>query len=1072
MDSHDLTARSAVMSAGKRKISIRVTVSGMFVIATILTATIAIFLQYHFSKEIAKEHVFSRYNRTASSITDYINRLDTEACNTTLLFAQITKQHIDRSGDIFPLAELFAEALHANNNLYSIYVGNEKDEFFQLINLDTSVLIRDKTDASAIDRWVLVTHLYDDSGKRTKTSYYLDENFEIRDTKSEPSSFYPTQRPWYNVELSDKPAKTEPYLFHNLKITGQTYSMPIEGRNAVIGVDIVLSSISTNFSENVKANNEKERAEVYLFSKSGEIVASNQTLEAQTVIPESSPLILSDEERYLVSQTRTLKVSNQNDWAPIDFSLAGEPKGYAIDLLNLIAKDTGLAFEYINGRSWPQLLSDFQSGSIDVLQSIQQSDNTRQFSLFSEPMYSQSFGLLTRDNETDIVQLSALMGRKVALFHGWTITPKLLNHFPEIEFVVYSSIYEAYDALEKGYVDAILESNAILKLEAAKRFNTSVKLHDSLSDVNRLFSNDYHMALKAQDSAIIPIINKALANVSIEQKTALKQKWLEAEHGKPSAAFSATVPYEKLLQIAKDANNLDTLILEEIGGQPQYIFVTTVGQADGIQEYFAVVVSEQALLSHVKERVAKSVLITISLMALLIPLAWAFGSPIVHPINLLREETLKIKARQYDDLKKIDSPIKEIWELSTAIHTLGHKIEEYEKSQQEFIEAIIKLIAEAIDEKSPYTAGHCNRVPELGIMLAEAVEACDSGKFKEFKFANSDERREFRIAAWLHDCGKITTPEHIIDKGSKLEANYNRIHEIRMRFEVLWRDAEIDMLRRLSRSEGTEQELQNKLDATREALIADFEFIATSNVGGEFMSDEKIERIQAIAKQTWTRNFDDRLGLSPQEELSLQDASKTTPRIETLLQDRPEHITPRTGPLEYDPALKIKIKVPKNQYNLGEIYNLTVRRGTLTQEDRFKINEHMISGIKMLERLPFPTELSRVPKYASTHHETLKGTGYPRQLTGDDLSIPERILVISDIFEALTAADRPYKKAKPVSVAIDIMYKMALDEHFDMDLFKLFLTSGTYLRYAKAYLPTEQIDEVDIDKYLIQEGEV
>jgi hypothetical protein len=238
------------------------------------------------------------------------------------------------------------------------------------------------------------------------------------------------------------------------------------------------------------------------------------------------------------------------------------------------------------------------------------------------------------------------------------------------------------------------------------------------------------------------------------------------------------------------------------------------------------------------------------------------------------------------------------------------------------------------------------------------------------------------------------------------------------------------------------------------------------------MSDDKIERIQTIATQTWTRNFDDRLGLSPQEDLALQGEPKTTPVTEALLQDRPDHITPRTGPLSYDPALKIKIKVPENQYNLGEIYNLTIRRGTLTQEDRFKINEHMISGIKMLERLPFPAELSRVPKYASTHHETLKGTGYPRQLTGDDLSIPERILVISDIFEALTASDRPYKKAKPVSVAIDIMYKMALDEHFDMELFKLFLSSGTYLRYAKAYLPPEQIDEINIDKYLSPENEV
>nr|WP_255721306.1 MULTISPECIES: HD domain-containing phosphohydrolase [unclassified Photobacterium] len=160
------------------------------------------------------------------------------------------------------------------------------------------------------------------------------------------------------------------------------------------------------------------------------------------------------------------------------------------------------------------------------------------------------------------------------------------------------------------------------------------------------------------------------------------------------------------------------------------------------------------------------------------------------------------------------------------------------------------------------------------------------------------------------------------------------------------------------------------------------------------------------------------------------------------------------------------MQVPELQYNLGEIYNLTIKRGTLTAEDRFKINEHMISTIKMLESLPFPDDLARVPRYASTHHETMKGTGYPRKLSAKDLSTPERILVISDIFEALTAADRPYKKAKPLSVAIDILYKMALDEHIDMALFKLFLSSGVYMQYAEKFLPEKQIDKVDINKYL------
>ena len=120
----------------------------------------------------------------------------------------------------------------------------------------------------------------------------------------------------------------------------------------------------------------------------------------------------------------------------------------------------------------------------------------------------------------------------------------------------------------------------------------------------------------------------------------------------------------------------------------------------------------------------------------------------------------------------------------------------------------------------------------------------------------------------------------------------------------------------------------------------------------------------------------------------------------------------------------------------------------------------------MLEQLPFPPELANVPRFASTHHETLIGTGYPRQLTAEQLTVPERVLVIADIFEALTAADRPYKKAKSLSVSINILHKFALDQHIDIDLFELFLTSGIYLTYANKYMQSEQIDEVDITKYL------
>jgi hypothetical protein len=252
----------------------------------------------------------------------------------------------------------------------------------------------------------------------------------------------------------------------------------------------------------------------------------------------------------------------------------------------------------------------------------------------------------------------------------------------------------------------------------------------------------------------------------------------------------------------------------------------------------------------------------------------------------------------------------------------------------------------------------------------------------------------------------------------------------------------------------------------QQQLEEDFTFIASVNIGSEFTRDEDIARLQVLAQQEWERHFDDRLGLSHIELMRYPTGPVELPVKEPLLSDRAEHIIPRVRNKEYDPAFGIKMTIPEHLYNLGEIYNLSVQRGTLTAEDRFKINEHIISTIKMLENLPFPDELKQVPRYASTHHETVKGTGYPRQLKGDELSVPERIMVLADIYEALTAADRPYKKAKPISEAIHILSRMVANEHVDKEVFELFLTSGVYLEYAKAFLPAEQIDEVDISVYL------
>ena len=390
------------------------------------------------------------------------------------------------------------------------------------------------------------------------------------------------------------------------------------------------------------------------------------------------------------------------------------------------------------------------------------------------------------------------------------------------------------------------------------------------------------------------------------------------------------------------------------------------------------------------------------------------------------------------------------------------------EAQKQLLDSFIELIASAIDAKSPYTGGHCQRVPVLTEMLTRA--ACDSREplFRDFDLTE-EEWYELHIAGWLHDCGKVTTPEYVVDKATKLETIYDRIHEIRTRFEVAKRDAEIDYLKALLDGNGDAKKLKKTRDERLARLDDDFAFVAESNIGGEFMAPERIERIQEIARQTWARTLDDRLGVSPAKRKRMARApEKSLPAEETLLADKEEHVMHREpgDVMADDNPFGFRLDIPEHKYNLGEIYNLCIPRGTLTAEERFKINDHMVQTIVMLEQLPFPKHLRRVPEYAGGHHETMIGTGYPRKLTKADMSIPARIMAIADIFEALTAADRPYKLPKTLSESIRIMSFMNKDQHIDADLFRLFLESGVYKDYAERYLKPEQIDEVDISQYL------
>jgi HD-GYP domain-containing protein (c-di-GMP phosphodiesterase class II) len=338
------------------------------------------------------------------------------------------------------------------------------------------------------------------------------------------------------------------------------------------------------------------------------------------------------------------------------------------------------------------------------------------------------------------------------------------------------------------------------------------------------------------------------------------------------------------------------------------------------------------------------------------------------------------------------------------------------QGQRELLDSFIKLIAAAIDAKSPYTGGHCARVPVLTEMLAEAACESRAPAFRDFDL-DEGQRDELLTAAWLHDCGKVTTPEHVVDKATKLETIHDRLDLVRTRAEILKRDAEIELLKAVGAvGEGgaDSERLYQELDQAIAGIDDDMAFIAMCNVGTESLSDEAVARIERIAGRTWR---------GPNGE-------------------------------------------PRPFLSEDEVQNLSVRRGTLTGEERKVINHHIVMTIEMLDKLPFPKTLKNVPEYAGGHHERMDGKGYPKGLKRHEMSIPARIMAVADVFEALTARDRPYKSAMKLSEAMAILGQMKLDNHIDPDLFDLFVEREIYLDYAEQFLLPEQIDAVNVADYL------
>lgn len=329
-------------------------------------------------------------------------------------------------------------------------------------------------------------------------------------------------------------------------------------------------------------------------------------------------------------------------------------------------------------------------------------------------------------------------------------------------------------------------------------------------------------------------------------------------------------------------------------------------------------------------------------------------------------------------------------------------------------DSFVRVIASAIDAKSPQTGAHCRRVPDATLMLAQAASDSNFPGLEGFSMSDKD-MYELKTAAWLHDCGKVVTPHHIVEKSTKLQTISDRIDSVTQRFDILARDITIQklelQLEATRKNTVPDAQVLDQYDQKLNALAQDQAFLKKANKGGEFMQDADIDHIHLLAKLEWK-------GMDGQRHSLLND---------------------------------------------DEVANLCIRKGTLNPEERQIMEDHMVHTLNMLEQLPFPRHLQQVTEYAVGHHERMDGTGYPRGLTREQLSIPARIMGIADVFEALTAPERSYKHPMSLSQSLAIMGRMVQDQHLDPDLFSVFVHKEVYLAYAHRHLQPEQIDEIDLE---------
>lgn len=1013
-----------VMLFGRRPVSISLAllISGLITMACMLMLLALLMTVSMESRAIAIQSAKQSFAQTTRSVIANINS-DIHGISNLIRLAVLSfSASADHPTDHSRQLALLQTILDHHPLLMSVYIGYTDGRFEQLIavrnHTDILAIYRAPPDTAYIHR--LISH--SDTGVRQQHWRFLDAAQQLLDWRedAEPPHYDPRTRPWYIQAMQTRQLTyTHPYVFSSSRFPGLTGAQVLADGSGVVGVDVTLEQLNQLLAQ----QRIFEQGRLWITDPAQHLLAYpglawTEMIGDAVQLPHATQL-----NDALVNAVLDWQTAHPDHTFVESFFLPVADEAYMISLAPIFSDKT-LPMTLVIAAS----LQDI-TGHISAM--VWRITWIAAISLLLVMPLALFFG--TRASRA--VSQLAHEAEKIRHF-DFSPTPQINTSIKEVQDLALAA--EVMKTTIEAKTESLLQTQK--KLELVVQGGLALSAEKELAKlVTLIFKTACELA--RADGGVLYLLEGDTLEVEIVslENASLVLGGL-ADHPAPRVmvrpAIAGLLCPDSVLRFACEAfNRRDTVIVRDT---PLSLFPTGLPQEPThyrIQGMIAVpIMTRQNQILGVIQ--------------------------VFNP-----QETLGSDAQDGNAIE-VAGFIRSL--AAQAAVTLDNR--NLINSLRDVFDALVQVIAASIDAKSAYTGGHCIRVPVITELLAKAAHQVSTGPLADFRLETNEQWRQLWIASWLHDCGKVATPEYVVDKATKLETVYDRIHEIRIRFEVLRRDALLAHYQRLLSGQGDSQTLQTELKHTLQALDEDFSFIARCNQGDVPLTDADQARLARIATRRWMRHYSDRIGISAAELRRKQcEVEPVLPVSEPLLADKAEHRIARSR--SYTDLKDMHgepLAVPEHEYDHGELYNLSIRRGTLTEEERFKINEHMLIGLEMLKRIPFPSHLARVPEIALSHHETLIGTGYPLRKHKKHLSVEARILAIADIFEALTAADRPYKKTKTCSQALAIMQQMRDTQHIDPDLFDLFLQAGVFKEYAAMYLSAAQNDVTDITPYLSQ----